>query len=99
MLRGLLFALFVVGLIGCCCLRDDREPSNVCEVHQIVMKSTTVPGWGGCALTTVTYAEARAKLFPHVRPDQVDSPWPWKRKRDYLCDECLAAQERWLSEQ
>jgi hypothetical protein len=98
MSRILFFVLLVVGLSGCCCLRDDRGPSNVCDVHHITMKSTTVPGWGGCMLPTVTCAEARAKLFPHVHPDQVDSPWPWKRERVYICDECLTAQEKWLDE-
>jgi hypothetical protein len=50
-------------------------------------------------LTTVTYANARAELFPHVYPDQVNSPWPWKRKRLYICDECLAAEKKWLGQQ
>jgi len=98
MLRILFLATAVLGLSGCCCLRDDRGPSNACEVHHVAMKSTTVPGWGGCVLPSVTYADARAELFPHVYPDQVDSPWPWKRKRVYICDECLAAQNRWHNE-
>ena len=84
MLRILALAAVIIGSSGCCCLRDDRGPSNVCEVHHVPMKSMTVPGWGGCVLITVTYANARSKLFPHVYPDQLNSPWPWKRKRIYI---------------
>ena len=99
MLQIFFLAAVVVGLSGCCCLRDDRGSSNVCEVHHVPMRTTTVPGWGGCVLPTTTYAEARAKLFPHVYPDQLDSPWPWKRKRVYICGECVAAQKRWEEDQ
>ncbi len=67
----------------------------MCEVHHIAMKSVVVPGWGGCKLPTTTYAETRQKLFPHTYPFQVDSPWPWKRQRIYLCGECVAAEKKW----
>ena len=54
--------------------------------------------YGGCVLPTLTYAEARDKFFPHVYPDQLPSPWPWKRERIYVCPECLQAQNEWLEQ-
>jgi len=99
MLRVLCLATALAGLSGCCCLRDERGLSNICEVHPVAMKTTTVPGWGGCVLPTTTYAEARSKLFPNTYPDQLNSPWPWKRKRVYICSECVAAQQTWKDEQ
>jgi hypothetical protein len=95
MVRSVVISTVVVGLAGCCCTHDTRGPSNVCEVHHVVMKSVTVPGWGGCKLPTATYAEARQNLFPHVYPLQVDSPWPWKRKQIYICDACVIAENEW----
>jgi hypothetical protein len=99
MWRSILLAMAVIGLSGCCCLRDDRGPSNVCEVHHVAMESTTVPGWGGCKLPTRTYANARSNLFPNTYPHQLNSPWPWKRERVYICAECVEAQKRWEDEQ
>lgn len=90
----LTITLIAVTLTGCCCLHDARGPSNICEVHHTTMRSTTEPAWGGCMLPTFPYAEARSKLFPNAGGDYIPSPWPWKRQRVSICDECLHAKER-----
>jgi hypothetical protein len=95
MLRFSVVLVAVLGLTGCCCTREARGPSSVCEVHYAAMRSVVVPGWGGCKLPTTSYAEARQKLFPHTYPFQLDSPWPWKRQRIYICDECVAGEKKW----
>ena len=99
MLRLFIFLLAVIGVTGCCCTRGARGPSSICAVHQVAMRSAVVPGWGGCKLPTTTYAEARQKLFPNTYPFQLNSPWPWKRQRLYICDECIAAEKEWTSRQ
>jgi hypothetical protein len=47
-------------------------------------------------LPTSEYAEARMKLFPNAGGDYLPSPWPWKRKRTYICDSCVRAKEDWV---
>jgi hypothetical protein len=59
------------------------------------MKTEVIRDWGGCVLPTFPYAEARQKRFPHAYPDQLPSPWPWKRERIYICPGCVRAQEEW----
>src|SRR5438876_9882116 len=95
MLRFLTIMLVAVAMTGCCCLHDARGPSSTCEVHLTAMKSTTAPGWGGCALPTIQYAEARTKLFPNAGGDYIASPWPWKRQRVYICDDSVRAKDEW----
>jgi hypothetical protein len=94
-LRVLSITLTAMVLTGCCCLRDARGPSDTCEVHHTAMKTASVPGWGGCRYATTTYAEARPKLFPHTYPFRMPSPWPWKRERISLCDDCIGAEQEW----
>ena len=95
MLRVAIIAFLLVSLAGCCSIRDARGPSSVCEVHQVCMKTEVIRDWGGCVLPTFPYAEARQKRFPHAYPDQLPSPWPWKRERIYICPGCVRAQEEW----
>ena len=95
MLRFAVIAVTLAGLTGCCCVRDARGPSSDCEVHRTPMKTEVIRDWGGCVLPTPPYAEARQKLFPHAYPDQLPSPWPWKRERIYVCPDCVRAQEEW----
>jgi hypothetical protein len=96
MFRFLIITSLTLTLMGCCCLHDARGPSNTCKVHHTHMETVTVPGWGGCKLPTLHYAEARAKLFPNAGGDYLPSPWPWKRQRVYICDACVRAKDEWI---
>ena len=62
------------------------------------MRTEVIRDWGGCVLPTFPYAEARQKLFPHAYPDQLPSPWPWKRERIYICPDCIRAREEWIKQ-
>jgi transcriptional regulator with GAF, ATPase, and Fis domain len=35
------------------------------------------------------------ELFPNAGGDYLPSPWPWKRERTYICNECVAAKAKW----
>src|SRR5438067_13917245 len=91
MFRFLIILVLTITPTGCCCLHDARGPSSTCEIHHVTMRSVTAPGWGGCMLPTIQYDEARAKFFPHAEGDYLPSPWPWKRQRVYICDDCVRA--------
>ena len=94
--RVTIIAAFAATLSGCCCVRGARGPGSICEVHQTAMRSEVIRAWSGCALAPVSYVEARQKFFPHAYPDQLSSPWPWRRERIYICDECIRAREDWF---
>jgi hypothetical protein len=96
MFRALTIIFIAAAMTGCCCLHDARGPSNTCEVHHMTMRSTTAPGWGGCVLPTIQYAETRTRLFPNASGDYMPSPWPWKRQRVYVCDDCIRAKDEWI---
>src|ERR1051325_5898827 len=95
MFRFLTIMLIAVSMTGCCCLHDARGRSSICEVHHTTMRSTIAPGWGGCMLPTIQYAEIRTKLFPNASKDYIPSPWPWKRQRVCICDDCVRANNEW----
>src|ERR1700704_5101350 len=96
MFRFLIITVIAITMTGGCCLHDARTPASTCAVHQKAMKPVTVAGWGGCVLPTVPYSEARNKSFPNAGRDYLPSPWPWKRERVYVCDDCIRARDEWI---
>lgn len=97
MARLIIILLFTSFVTGCCCVRDVRGPSGICEIHHIQMRSETVRRSVGNVVPAPGYAEAQAKLFPHTIPSNyIPSHWPWQRDGVYVCDECVRAEKTWL---
>ena len=87
-----------VFLAGCCCVRDRRTVSEVCQGHHTRMHAEV---FRRTAIMTPTfgYAGARLRLFPNIPPQGPPVFWPWSRQRVYICDQCVAAEAEWSRQQ
>lgn len=95
-LRIFLVLILAVALTACRTpgrVYDQREASNVCELHHTTMRSVRVPLGIGSVLPYAGYLEARDKLFPHSYPQWLGS------QKDYciiyVCDDCIRAEDAW----
>ena len=92
--RSMMMLPLALSLMSCTTVHDWRGPSDVCEVHQVRMRSVSVPALLGISHFAEEYAQARLHSFPHIPPE--GSSTIWKRELVYVCDACISARKAWL---
>jgi hypothetical protein len=90
-LASVLLAMGLV-LTGCYSTCDGRGPSDMCEVHHMIMHAELVKN-RHLPQPDMDYMAARQQMFPHVEPfalpDQCD------KCVVYLCEDCVKAEREW----
>jgi len=94
-------ALSILSLlaIGCATIVDKRGDSDVCKVHNVKMRTVTIPRVLVLGDTfDSNYNNTRETNFPNVYPVAVTVS-THQKETIYVCDECLRQEQLWLDQE